>query len=177
VTRTILFFGLVAGLIAGGVGSLMAITSMRLSPAVGMAIGYLTMLIALSTIFVAVKRHRDGALGGAIRFWPAFGLGLAISVVAGIVYALCWEVALASMGGPDAFIDGYIAQMRAGDPTGTADQVRQMESMRASYRNPAFRLPITFTEIAPVGVLVSLVAAALLRNPHFLPARREGLAA
>ena len=63
-TRTILFFGLVAGLIAGGVGSLMAVTSMHLSPAIGMAIGYLTMLIALSTIFVAVKQ---GTVVGKLR--------------------------------------------------------------------------------------------------------------
>ena len=44
--------------------------------------------------------------------------------------------------------------------------------MRAGYRNPLIRLPMTMREIAPVGVVVSLVAAALLRNPRFLPARR-----
>jgi hypothetical protein len=31
---------------------------------------------------------------------------------------------------------------------------------------------MTFVEIFPVGVLVSLVSVALLRNPRFLPARR-----
>ena len=61
----------------------------------GMAIGYLIMLAAFSTIFVAIKRQRDGAGGGVIRFWPAFGLGVAISVVASLVYALCWDAALA----------------------------------------------------------------------------------
>src|SRR3546814_12654255 len=34
-----------------------------------------------------------------------------------------------------------------------------------------FRLPMTFVEIFPVGVLVSLVSAAVLRNPRVLPAR------
>lgn len=41
----------------------------------GVVLGYLTMLIALSAVFVAIKRHRDADLGGVIRFWPAFGLG------------------------------------------------------------------------------------------------------
>jgi hypothetical protein len=45
-----------------------------------------------------------------------------------------------------------------------------MESMRTSYANPLFRIPMTFLEIFPVGLLVSLVSASLLRNPKLLPA-------
>jgi hypothetical protein len=45
-----------------------------------------------------------------------------------------------------------------------------MESMRTSYANPLFRIPMTFLEILPVGLLVSLVSALLLRNPKLLPA-------
>lgn len=47
-----------------------------------------------------------------------------------------------------------------------------MEAFRVQYANPLFRMPMTFTEIVPVGVLVSLIAAALLRNPRFMPLRR-----
>jgi len=39
------------------------------------------------------------------------------------------------------------------------------------YANPLFRMPITFTEILPVGILVSLFPALLLRNSRFMPAR------
>jgi hypothetical protein len=34
---------------------------------------------------------------------------------------------------------------------------------------------VTLSEILPVGVLVSLVSAALLRNSRFLPARAGSL--
>ena len=132
------------------------------------------MLIALSAVFVAIKRRRDRELGGVIRFWPAFRLGIGISLVASICYALAWEAALAWSGGPDAFIDSYIAQSRASG--GDEATIAQMEAMRTSYRNPLFRLPITMTEILPVGLLVSLVSAALLRNPRMLPARRDEVA-
>ena len=44
--------------------------------------------------------------------------------------------------------------------------------MQASYRNPLFRMLVTLSEIFPVGLLVSLVSAALLRFPGFLPRRR-----
>jgi len=39
--------------------------------------------------------------------------------------------------------------------------------------NPLFRLPMTFVEIFPVGLLIALVSAGLLRNPRFLPARQR----
>ncbi len=60
--------------------------------------GYLTMIVALSMIFLGIKRHRDQALGGVIKFLPAFGLGLGIAVVAGVIYTLAWEIYLAASG-------------------------------------------------------------------------------
>jgi hypothetical protein len=37
--------------------------------------------------------------------------------------------------------------------------------------NPLIRIPLTFAEIFPIGLLAALVSAALLRNPKVLPAR------
>ena len=94
--RKILSYGVVSGLIAGGVLSLIVLTLEGAIPSgYSMAIGYLTMLVALSLVFLAIKRHRDRDLGGVIRFWPAFGLGLGVSFVASLIYMLSWEAALA----------------------------------------------------------------------------------
>ena len=54
--------------------------------------GYLTMLVALSMIFIGIKRYRDQELGGVIRFLPALAMGLAIAMIAGIMYTLVWEL-------------------------------------------------------------------------------------
>lgn len=169
--RNILIYGLIGGLIAGGFLSIVVLNFEGATGQYGMAIGYLIMLIGLSTIFLAIKRQRDHAQGGVIRFFPALGMGLAMSLVAGIVYALCWDLALHTIG-IDAFIDSFAEPMLKGK-TGAelAKATAEMEAFRTSYHNPLFRLPITFTEIAPVGVIVSLVSAALLRNPRFMPAR------
>lgn len=174
--RTILTYGSIAGLIVGIPLFAMAVALAGHPPLpYGVALGYLTMLVALSTVFVAIKRRRDGALGGAIRFWPAFALGLAISLVASLFYVVAWEAALGVTG--MGFIDDYaraaIAEQRAAGagPEALARLSAEMERFKADYADPLFRLPITLTEILPIGILVSLVSAALLRNPRFLPAR------
>jgi len=176
--KKILVHGLVAGLIAGASMFVFTVaTSGRPpSPAYGMAIGYLTMLIALSVVFVAVKRHRDRALGGVIPFWTAFGIGLAISVVAGVVYVLVWEATLAITRIDFAAEYGrmLVEQQKAEGLSGAALAAfeAEMERFRTDYADPLYRLPMTFAEIFPVGVLVSLVSAALLRNPRVLPVPR-----
>lgn len=169
--RTALAYGAIGGLIAGGLLSIVVLNFKDAIGAYGMAIGHLIMLIGLSTIFIAIKRQRDMEQGGVIRFFPALGLGVAISLVAGIVYALCWDVAL-HMIGIDAFIDRFAGDMLQGK-TGAelASAKAELESFRATYHNPFFRLPMTFMEIFPVALAVSLFSAVTLRNSRFLPAR------
>lgn len=176
--RTILLWGTVAGLIVGSIlfGTTIAMADNPPPMGVGMAIGYTSMLIALSAIFVGVKRHRDEALGGVIRFWPAFGMGLGISVVAGVFYVLAWEAALAVTGLDYGakFAEHFIAQRRAEGASAVelARITAEMKAFSVQYADPLYRMPMTFTEIFPVGVLVSLISAALLRRSSFLPARR-----
>ena len=176
VLKTILTYGIVAGLIVGVPLSAFTLfidgdEMMRW----GMLVGYTTMLIAFTTIFVAVKRRRDGECGGVIRFGPAFGFGLGIAFVASLVYVAAWEVgqALSSADFASVYSQAMIEQQRAAGVSGEAlaRSIAEMEDFRRSYANPLWRLPMTFAEIFPVGLIVSLVAAALLRNPRFLPAR------
>jgi hypothetical protein len=177
----ILVYGIVAGLVAGLPLSAFVIFAHDNSPAHGMLIGYTIMLVALSTIFVAIKRHRDEMLGGVIRFWPAFGLGLGISVVAGILYVIAWEASCANahVDFASSYAATMIEQKRAAGASAAelAKVTAEMEQFKVQYANPLFRWPMTFIEIFPVGVLVSLISAGLLRSPRFLPARAPAAAA
>ena len=47
---------------------------------------------------------------------------------------------------------------------------KAMASM-AYYKNPVFRFAITVTEILPVGLIISLISAAVLKNKKVLPAQ------
>lgn len=159
---------IVAGMMyAGGPGGGHASSSMWF--------GYLTMILALSTIFLAIRDYRNKKLGGVIKFLPAFGLGLLVAAVAGVVYVIAWESFLAVSHYP--FMENYVSTMiqnqRDAGVTGAEldAYIAQMEEMKVMYANPLFRLPMTFIEIFPVGLIIALISAAILRNPKVLPAR------
>jgi hypothetical protein len=137
--------------------------------------GYLIMLVALTFIFVGIKRYRDVEQGGVVRFWRAFAVGLGITVVSGLIYVAVWEIY--SYQTDYAFIDDYTAHLvRAKEQAGATPEAvaalrEEMATLKTNYANPLFRIPMTFLELLPVGLLVALVSAAILRNPKVLPAR------
>lgn len=138
--------------------------------------GYLVMLVALSLIFVGVKRYRDIECGGVIRFGRAFAVGLGIAAVAGVIYVAGWETYQAFAQG-DFIADynaGVLRDMRESGASAVelAAMEAQLRELAANYRNPLWRIPMTFAEIFPVGFIVALISAALLRNPRILPARQ-----
>ena len=174
--KQILVYGLIAGLVVAIPMNIMVLTMEGNRPlAYGMVFGYVTMLVALSTVFVAIKRYRDTELGGVIGFWPALGLGLGISIIAGIIYSLAWELSLAMthMDFATAYANTLIAEKKAAGASAEAitQLTAEMDAFKVQYANPLYRMPMTFAEIFPVGVLVSLVSAALLRNRRFLAVR------
>jgi Protein of unknown function (DUF4199) len=176
-SRIILIYGVAAGLIVIVPMSLMLSNAEHGSAATSHFTGYLIMLLALSLVFFGVKRLRDRELGGAIRFVPALLAGLGISAVAGVIYVIGWEITLAVT--DFAFIDSYsnaaieAARAKGASAADIEAVVAQMDEFRRQYANPLVRLPMTFIEIFPVGLLVSLISAALLRNSRFLPARQQ----
>ena len=181
--RIILTYGLISGtiIIVTAIVTLAALGGGHQSTGLGAWLGYLVMLVALSSILAGVKQYRDQTLGGVIKFWPAFGLGLGITLAASLAYVAVWEVYLAAT--HYTFMDDYISQTlankRAAGVSGEAyaKAAAEMDGMRRLYANPLTRAAMTFVEIFPVGFLISLVTAALVRMPKFLPARGRPQAA
>ncbi len=161
--RLIFLYGPVAGFI------IIVINTISLEYGRGQAwLGFLVMFIAFSMIFVAIRQYREDTLGGVISFRTAFQIGLGISVVAGIVYVAIWELYLAI--NDYRFIETYSSAMveakrldGASDAELTKATADAMQ-FREQYSNPMFRVPMTFLEVFPPGLLVSLAGAAFLRN-------------
>jgi hypothetical protein len=169
--RMMLVYGFIAGAIA--------IATMTIDVSLGvhsLLVGYLILFATMSLIFVGVKRYRDVALGGVIRFTTAAGLGLGIAAVASIVYVIGWELYLAST--HYTFFDHYMQAMveekraEGASSAEVARMSREGAEFAASYNNSLLlRIGFTLLEVLPVGIVVALVSAALLRNSAFLPAR------
>lgn len=173
--RISLIYGGIAGLVVITV-LLLGITVLKHESFISTEwFGYLTMLVALSMIFLGVKRYRDTEKGGVIRFLPALAMGLGIAVVAGVIYVVVWEIYLAASGYHfmDAYVAGIIAADKAKGMSGTAlaAKIAELDAMKTNYANPLFRVPMTFLEIFPVGLIVAVLSAAVLRFPKVLPAR------
>lgn len=173
--RVTMAYGVIAGLLTI-VMIIASIESESEFASTSMWFGYLIMLITLSLVFIGMKRYRDIEQGGVIGFWKAFALGTCIAAVAGVVYVLVWEAYLAAT--DYAFMEDYAASIvedrkAAGlDAAELAAEVQRLEEFKAVYGNPFLRSLISFSEIFPVGFLVSLISALLLRKPSFLAARR-----
>lgn len=131
-------------------------------------VGYSAMVLAFLFVFFGIRSHRDGAGGGTITFGKAFQVGILITLVTCAVYVVCWEIVYYGFM-PD-FVDTYsthvVDKLRLSGATEEAIAAKQsqMADFKEWYRNPLFNVAITFMEVFPVGLIVTLVSAAILRR-------------
>ncbi|GGG96309.1 DUF4199 domain-containing protein [Pedobacter zeae] len=167
--KNVLVFGLIAGVI---VSVLMVLSMMRCynDPNLehSMLIGYASMVLAFSFIFVGIKNYRDKYNDGLITFGKAFKIGALISLVASTIYVVVWLVDYYVFM-PD-FMDKYVAQvLREAKADGAsaaelAKMTKELASNKEMYKNPVMVILFTYMEILPVGILISLAAALILRK-------------
>jgi hypothetical protein len=140
----------------------------------GEVVGYTTMIVALSMIFVAIKTYRDKQNNGTITFWKGVKIGVLVSLIATVMYCLAWDISYRNMSGDfmPKMKDHYIAEMKADGATAAelADEEAEWAQNILYYDNFFIRFAMTTVEIFPLGVLISIISAALLRRKEFLPA-------
>jgi ethanolamine transporter EutH len=134
----------------------------------GMIYGYASMLLAFSLIFVGIKNYRDKYNNGFVSFGKAFKIGFFISLIASTVYVVTWLIDYYYFI-PD-FMDKYAAHMleklkaSGASQSEIAAQTKEMDFIKGMYKNPFFNAMFTYLEILPVGLIVSLIAAAILKR-------------
>jgi uncharacterized membrane protein len=172
--KNVIVFGLIAGII---VSVLMVLSMARCysDPNLehSMLIGYASMVLAFSFIFVGVKNYRDKYNDGLITFGKAFKIGLYISLIASTIYVIVWLIDFYVFI-PD-FMDRYVAQaLREAKANGAsaaelAKMTKELATNQELYKNPVMVVLFTYMEILPVGILVSLVAALILKRKPTVP--------
>ena len=170
--KILLRYGLIGGAIL--VISFFLFSSLWMSDSGGMdfrlgeLVGYASMILALSTVFFGVKAYRDKQRNGFISFKDAFINGLIIVLIASVIYVIGWMIYYPTFM-PD-FAEQYMQheQVRLIEEGLSQEEVdrkiAEMKSYMAMYDNPIIMAGITFLEIFPVGLVIALISALILKR-------------
>jgi hypothetical protein len=166
--KTVWTFGLIAGAILSGMMLVTLPFMDRIGFDRGQVIGYTTMVAAFLLIFFGIRSYRDNQGGRTVSFGRALLVGVLINLVASACYVATWQLIYYRIA-PD-FGDKYIAHIiekeRAQGATEQelASKRAEMQKFQEMYRNPLINIAVTFLEPFPVGLVMSLVSAGILRR-------------
>ncbi|RZJ64793.1 MAG: DUF4199 domain-containing protein [Flavobacterium sp.] len=133
-----------------------------------MLLGYTAMLLSFSLIFVGVKNYRDKFGDGVISFGKAFLMAIYMALIASTLYVAGWMIAYYNFF-PD-FIDKLAAYQLSPAKISkmSAEQVAairtQIDMFRQWYSTPLGVAGATYMEILPVGLVVAIITALILKR-------------
>jgi len=166
--KTVLTFGLISGFIA----SVLMIATIPFVEQIGfdrtMIVGYTSIVLSFLLVFFGIRSYRENVGGGYISFGRAFSVGILITLISCVFYVFTWEIAYFNFL-PD-FSEKYSnyilesARSSGASAEEIAAQREQFQRMAVLYQNPVFNSLVTFMEPFPIGLLVSLISAAVLRK-------------
>jgi hypothetical protein len=139
-------------------------------------LGYTILVLSFLMVFVGIRSYRDKVNGGSITFKRALSVGLLITVVSCACYVATWEILYFQTPYFRGFMDKYAAyavdQAKASGASAEAveAQVQQMKKFKELYENPLYNMAFTVMEPLPVGLVVTLISAAVLRKKERVPA-------
>lgn len=163
--KIILTYGLIAGLICP-IGFFLTMGGMDFDK--GMIFGFASMIIAFSLIFVAITQYKNKVNEGYVSFGKAFQIGLFITLIGSTIYVAAWLFYLYNyypnfaVEYGEHYIQGLKAQGASAEII--AAKTAEMKEFAESYKNPLVVIAYTYMEIAWVGLVISLIAALLLKK-------------
>ena len=166
--KIVLTYGLISGLIISVLMGGSLLLADKIGSGHSMVLGYTIMVASFLLIYFGVRSYRDNNLVGQITFGRAFACGILISLITTVCYVAMWEILYFNF--MPHFMDSYFAaqihkvQSSGLDPATTAAQVAAIQHSQQLYQNPFVNMAYTFIEPLPVGILITLVSAAILRR-------------
>jgi len=166
--KTVLTFGFISG-------AVMAVFMVATLPflehigfAKGLVVGYTGIVLAFLLVFFGIRSYRDNVKGGSLSYWRGAAVGTLIAVISSVCYTATWEVIYYKFQ-PDfgqKYADNAVNKARAdGKSEAEVAKVRaDMQQFAENYKNPFYNSAMTFIEPFPVGLVIALVSAGILRR-------------
>ncbi|HEX2061883.1 MAG TPA: DUF4199 domain-containing protein [Thermoanaerobaculia bacterium] len=131
-------------------------------------IGYSTMVLSFIAVFFGIRAYRENVGNGRITFGRAFKVGILITLITCAVYVIGWEIVywnfLPDFGETYARLSTERMRNAGASAADIAQHQQRMAQFMEWYKNPFFNVGMTFLEVFPVGLLVTLISAAILRK-------------
>ena len=167
--RIVIIFGLLSGAVSSAMMflTLPLINNGTVNNHNGEVIGYTAIFLSFLLVFFGIRSYRENS-GGTITFGRAFSAGILITLISCVFYVASWEIIYFKMM-PD-FLDKYaarsIAEMheKGASADAIAAKTKELATMKEMYNKPLINAAITFIEPFPVGLIVTLVSAGILRK-------------
>jgi hypothetical protein len=166
--QTILKFGLISGFVS----ALLMVSTLPFEDKIGeskaLYVGYTVLVLSFLLVYFGIRSYRDNIGNGHITFGRAFAVGISITLITSVCYVLAWEVIYFNF--MHDYLDKHAAleieKARAAGATIAAIQAKaaEMARFKQQYDNPLYNSAITFTEPFPVGLLITLISAFVLRK-------------
>ena len=160
------------GLISGAISSFMMIATIPFQHKIGydqaLIVGYTNIVLSFLLVYFGIRSYRDNVGNGQITFGKAFSVGICITLISCVCYVVTWEIIYFNFM-PD-FLDEYgahaVEKLKAAGASAAAiqAQVEQAKRFKEMYANPLFNSLMTFIEPFPIGLLITLISAAVLRK-------------
>ncbi len=166
--KNVLKYGLLSGLALAVAMAVTVPIEHRIGASWSMAVGYTIMVLSFLIVFVGVKHYRDTECGGSVTFGRAFAAGVLMMLISCACYVAMWEVLTATV--EKNFAHDYTASMikraqNSGLQGAALDaKIAEAHKFEAMYSNPLYRMSMTLLEPLPVGIVMALVSAGILRR-------------
>jgi hypothetical protein len=168
VKKTVITFGLISGVIS----SVLMVCTIPFVHRIGndkaLILGYTSIVLSFLLVYFGIRSYRDNVAEGHITFGKAFGVGICITLISCVFYVGTWEILYHTVF-PN-FMDEYSASMISkAQASGLSAQalqakIAEIQQMKVMYANPLYNVLYTFIEPFPVGLVITLISAAVLRK-------------
>lgn len=130
-------------------------------------LGYAAMISALSVVYFAIKHYRDEVMDGRVSLGKGLGIGLIISLFAGLGSAIA-DLVYTTIIAPDfveTFKEAELERLKASLPPeeyeqAAANLLEQIEIMGS----PIMLALLMFVTVVIIGFIISLISAFILRQ-------------
>ncbi|MGA8938403.1 MAG: DUF4199 domain-containing protein [Acidobacteriaceae bacterium] len=166
--KTVLTFGLISGVIICVLMGGQLFIANKIGSGHSLLLGYTMMVASFLLVYFGIRSYRDNELAGQISFGRAFACGILITLITTICYVGMWEIVYFNF--MPHFMDSYFAaqihkiQISGLDPATIAARVAAIQRSQQSYQNPLINMAYTFMEPLPVGLIITLISAVILRR-------------